>query len=93
MCPHQPVDIFAGQDIHGRLPTPAPQLQPPPGQAEAASTVASLSAEHLGCLPTLAAVSLRLHAIDAAIVYQPGEQSARETLPVRVYTCLCFPTS
>ena len=76
--------MLPGQDIHGRLPTPAPQLQLPSGHAQGASVVASLSAEHLGCLPTLAAVSLRLHAIDAAIMYQPGEQSARETLPVSV---------
>lgn len=77
----------SGQDIHGRLPTPAPQTHLPAGHAEAASAAASLSTEHLGCLPTYAAVSLRLHAIDAAIMYRPGEQSARDVLPVRVPHC------
>lgn len=89
----------AGQDIHGRLPTPAPQLQIPSGTAEPASSAASLSAEHLGCLPTYAAVSLRLHAIDAACIYRPGEQPARETLPVGLHhvplwpPCNCIATT
>ena len=78
-----------GQDIYGRLPTPA--VQPPAGQPQAAGPAPTPIAEHMGCLPTSAAVSLRLHAIDAAIVYQPGELPARETLPVPIHACQYAP--
>ena len=45
--------------------------------------IAPTPAEQLNWLPaTCAAVSLRLFAIDSAIIYRPGDQPGRETLQV-----------
>lgn len=48
--------------------------------------IAATPAEHLNWLPaTCAAVSLRLFAIDSAIIYRPGDQPGRETLQAYKY--------
>ncbi len=44
--------------------------------------------EYLTWLPaTCSAVSLRLFALDSAIIYRPGDQPGRETLQVTLQPC------
>jgi hypothetical protein len=57
-----------------------PQLEQRPASASAASGDADLA----WLPPTLAAVSLRLAAFDAALIYSPGVPPARDTLQVPI---------
>ena len=76
--------------VPGAWLPPAAPPQPeaaPEGSAAAAKAEASEAAQRLAWLPaTAAAVSLRLAAFDAAVVYEPGMPPARDTLQVRL-TC------
>ena len=55
----------------------------PISAASVEPAIAAIPADQLSWLPaTCAAVSLRLFAIDSAIIYRPGDQPGRETLQV-----------
>ena len=73
--------VLAGQHAAVEVSNPAER---PLSAAPVEPAVVPTPGEHLSWLPaTCAAVSLRLFAIDSAIIYRPGDQPGRETLQVQ----------
>lgn len=63
-------------------------MERPLSAAPVAPAAPNPTSEYLTWLPaTCSAVSLRLFALDSAIIYRPGDQPGRETLQVTLPPC------
>ncbi|KAK9816480.1 hypothetical protein WJX72_000803 [[Myrmecia] bisecta] len=80
-----------GNEVASALPGTNGEVQQLPGRASRAATpersaAVAAAAETLAWLPaTVAAIALRLWALDAALVYKPGEHPARDSLQAYKY--------
>ena len=76
----------AGLEVASALPGANGEVQRLPEQPRCIASECGLGPEASGPLawlpPTVAAVALRLYALDAALVYEPGSHPARDTLEV-----------
>ena len=82
---HEHVSAGSSASVEVQQPTDRPISAAP-----VEPVLPATPSEYLSWLPaTCSAVSLRLFAVDSAIIYRPGDQPGRETLQVSDSPMLC----